>query len=113
MMTYAEIHDLRVWYWMAGRMLYEVGSGDKEELGSEARDRRKWVSRQSELRTGGKVSIEHFFLLFLSSLLVSILHYFFGSWPGINGVGTGFTTSGSQSMGGGVSPCAGSAERSP
>jgi len=46
--------------------------------------------------------------LFLSTLLL-----FFGSRPGINGVGTGFTTSGSQSMGGEVSPCAGSAERLP
>jgi len=46
--------------------------------------------------------------LFLSSLLL-----FFGSRPGINSVGTGFTTARSQSMGGGVSLCAGSAERSP
>jgi hypothetical protein len=112
-MTYAEIHEQRMRYRMAGQILYEFGSGDKEELRSEARERRKWVSRESELRTGGKLSIGHFFLLYLSSLLVSILHYFFGSRPGINGVGTGFTTSGSQSMGGGVSLCAGSAERSP
>jgi hypothetical protein len=94
-------------------MLYEFGSGDKEELRSEARERRKWVNRVSELRTGGKLSIGRSFLLLLSSLLFSILYYFFGSRPGINGVGTGFTTSGSQSIGGGVSPCAGSAERSP
>jgi len=60
---------------------------------------RKW-------RYGGR---DHFLdvFLYLSSLL------FFGSRPGINGVGTGFTTSGSQSMGGGVSPCTGSTERSP
>jgi len=43
-MTYAEIHELRVRYWMAGRMLYEFGSGDKEELRSETRERRKWVN---------------------------------------------------------------------
>jgi len=51
------------------------------------------------------------FLSAVSSLLISILCYFFGSRPSINGVGTGFTTSWSQSMGGGVSQCAGSAER--
>jgi len=46
--------------------------------------------------------------LFRSSLLL-----FFGSRPGINGVGTGFTSSGYQSMGGGVSLFTGSTERSP
>ena len=58
---------------MAGRMLYELGSGVKEELRSEARERRKWVNRVSELRTGGKSSIRGSFLLFLlfSSLLFS------------------------------------------
>jgi len=40
-MTYAEIHELGVRYWMAGQMLYEFGSGDKEELMSEARKWRK------------------------------------------------------------------------
>ena len=75
---------------MAGRMLYEFGSGDKEELRSEARERRKWVNRVSELRTGGKLSIGRSFLLFLSSLLFSTLYYFFGSRQSINGVGTGF-----------------------
>jgi len=35
-------------------MLDEFGSGDKKELRSEARERRKWVNRVSELRTGGK-----------------------------------------------------------
>ena len=50
---------------------------------------------------------------FFSSLLFSILYNLIGSLPGINSVGTGFTTSGSLSMGGGVSQCAGSAERSP
>jgi len=63
--TYAEIHELWVQYWMADRMLYEFGSGDKEELRSEARERRKWVNRVSELRTGGKLSIGRSFLLFL------------------------------------------------
>jgi len=55
-------------------------------------------------RTGSLLDV----FLFLSSLLL-----IFGSRPSINGVGTGFTTSGSQSMGGGVSPCARPAERSP
>jgi len=64
-MTDAEIHELLVRYWMAGRMLYEFGSGDKEEFRSEARERRKWVNRVSELRTGGKLSIGRSFLLFL------------------------------------------------
>jgi len=79
---------------------------------------RQWPTPRYELREWW--SLEHGFgsgdmetgslldvFLFLSSLL------FFGSRPGINGVGTGFTTSGSQSMGGGVSPCTGSTERSP
>jgi len=43
-MTYAEIHGLRVRYWMAGWTLYEFGSTDKEELRSKARERRKWVN---------------------------------------------------------------------
>ena len=107
-MTYAEMHELLVRYWMAGRMLYEFGSGDKEELRSEAWERRKWVIRVSELRTGGKLSIGCSFPLFLSSLLFFLLYHFIGSRPAINGVGTGFTTSGSQSMGGGGSLCAGS-----
>jgi len=46
--------------------------------------------------------------LFLSSLL-----HFFGSRPGTNGVGRGFYHLRSQSSGGGCSPAAGSAERSP
>jgi hypothetical protein len=94
-------------------MLYEFGSRDKEELRSEARGRRKWINRVSELRTGGKLSIGLFFLLFLSSLLFFTVYYFFGSRPGINGIGTGFTPSGSQAMGGGVSPYFGSNERLP
>jgi hypothetical protein len=72
-MTYAEIHKLPVWHWMAGWMLYEFGSGDKEE------------SYQLGIP----------FVCFFSSLLLSILYYFIGSQPSINGVGTGFTTSGS------------------
>jgi len=35
-------------------MLYESGCGDKEELRSDTRERRKWVNRVSELGTGGK-----------------------------------------------------------
>ena len=80
---------------------------------SETREQRKWVNRVSELRTGGKFSIGRSFLLFLSSLLFCTVYYFFGSRPGIHGVGTGFTTFGSQSMGGGVSLCAGPAEGHP
>jgi len=30
-------------YWMVGRMLYQFGSGDREELRSETRERRKWA----------------------------------------------------------------------
>jgi hypothetical protein len=88
-MTYAEIHEQRVRYRMAGQILYEIGSGDTEELRSEAQKRRKWVNRVSELRTGGKLSIGRF-LSSVSSLLFSILYCFFGSRPGTNGVGTGF-----------------------
>jgi len=71
-------YELRVRYWMAGRMLYEFGSGDKEELRSEARERRKWVKRVSELRTGGKLSIGRSFLLFL--LFSSLLHTLLLHW---------------------------------
>jgi hypothetical protein len=39
---------------MARWMPDEFGSGDKDELRSETRERRKWVNRVSELRTGGK-----------------------------------------------------------
>jgi hypothetical protein len=35
-------------------MLDEFGSGYKEELRFETRERRKWVNRVSELGTGGK-----------------------------------------------------------
>jgi len=60
--TSAKIHELRVQYWMAGQILYEFGSEDKEELRSETRERRKWANRVSELRTGGKLSIGRSFL---------------------------------------------------
>jgi len=51
------------------------------------------------------------FISVFSSHLFSILYCFFGSRPGIHGTGTGFTTTGSQSMGAGVSTCAGLAEK--
>jgi len=70
-MIYTGIYKPRVRYWMAGRRLHEFGSGDKKELKSEARERRKWGNRVSELRTGGKLSIRRSFLLFLLSLLFS------------------------------------------
>jgi len=57
-------------------------------------------------RYGDGITLDVF--LFLSSILL-----FFGSQPGINGIGTRFTTSRTQSLGDGVSPCTGSAERSP
>jgi len=47
------------------------------------------------------------------SLFHVFLLLFFGSRPGLNGISTGFTTSRSQSMGGGVSLFTGSTERSP
>jgi len=49
--------------------------------------------------------------MFLVSLFSFLL--FFGFRPSTNGVGTGFYHLQSQSGGGGFSPCAGSAERSP
>jgi len=55
---------------MAGRMLYEFGSGDTEELRSETRERRKLVNRVSELRTGGSYQLGVPFFCF-SSLLFS------------------------------------------
>jgi len=91
--------------------VYEFGSGDKKELRSEARERRKWVNRVSELRTGGKLSIGRSFssLLFSSPYIITSLdlgpEQMASAWV--------FTTSGPQPSGGGVSPCAGSAERSP
>jgi hypothetical protein len=48
-------YEPQVRYWMARWMPDEFGSGDKEELRSETRERRKWVNRVSELGTGGKV----------------------------------------------------------
>jgi len=66
-----------------------------------------------ELRTEAKLSIGHSLLLFLlfSSLLHTLLlHQILAC---INGVSTGFATSGSQSMGGAISPCAVSVQRSP
>jgi len=50
---------------------------------------------------------------FFCSLLFSIIDYFFGSRPGTNEVGIGFTTSGSQSEEGGIFPRARSTERWP
>ena len=76
-MTNAEIHELRVRYRMAGRMMFEFGSGDKEELRSETRERRKRFNTVSELRTGGKLSIGRSFLLFHFCLLLYLsLSYF-------------------------------------
>jgi len=101
---------------MAGLTLYGFGSGDMEALPSEDREQRKWFNCVSELSTGGMLSIRGSSLLFLPSLLFSCIHHpSLLVWisAGINGVCTGFTTSGSQSMGGGVFLCAGSAERSP
>jgi len=96
---------------MAGGILHVFGSGDKEELRSKTRKRRKWVNRVSELRTGGKV-INCAFLSSVSSLVFSfLLRYFIGSWPGINAVSTGFTTSVLQPSECGVSLCTGSTER--
>jgi len=109
-MTYAKIHELQVQYWMAGQMLYEFGSGDKEELKSETRERRKWVNRVSELRTGGKLSIGRSFLRYLFSSPYFITSLDLGPVPMASA--RVFTTSGSQSSGGGISLCAGSAERS-
>jgi hypothetical protein len=67
---------------MAGRMQYEFGSQDEEELRSEARERRKWFNRVLVLRTGGKLSIGRSFLLFLlfSSLLHTLLLLWISAW---------------------------------
>jgi len=100
---------------MAGRTLYEFGSGDKEELRFKARERRKWVNRfgtRDRRKVISWVFLPSVSSLLFASLLFSILHHFFGSRPGRNGVGTGCTTSGYQSLRGGVSLCAGSAETS-
>jgi hypothetical protein len=53
---------------MAGHMLYEFGSGDKEELRSETRERRKWVNSFGT-RHRRKVINWAFLVLFFSSLL--------------------------------------------
>jgi len=71
-------------------MLYEFGSGDKEELGSEIRKWRKRVDTVSKLRTEESNQLGIPFFCFFSCLLFSILLYFFGSRPSTNGVGTGF-----------------------
>jgi hypothetical protein len=58
----------------------EFGSGDKQELRSETRERRKWVNGVSELGTGGKV-INWAFLSSVSSLLISsLLHISILHW---------------------------------
>jgi hypothetical protein len=73
-MTYAEIHELRVRYWMAGLMLYEFGSADKEELRSETWERRKWVNSFGT-RHRRKVINWAFLLLFLLFSILYILHW--------------------------------------
>jgi len=54
-----------------------LGSGDQDELRSLARERRNWVNGVSELRTEGKLSIGHSFLMFLllSSLRTLLLYW--------------------------------------
>jgi len=90
------------------RKLYHPDDADNDrrrDIRATGMDGRWSMGSEVEIwRTGSLLDV----FLFLSSLLL-----FFGSRPGINGVGTGFTTSGSQSMGGGVSPCGRSTERSP
>jgi len=87
-------YELKMHDRMAGQMLNECRSGDTEELRSETHEQWKWVHRVLELRTGGKLSIGSFFVLFFRfcSVLFPMHHYFFGSRPGENGVSTGFTT---------------------
>ena len=104
----------RVRYWMARWMADEFGSADKEELRSGTRERRRWVNRVSELRTRGKV-INWAFLSSVSSLLLSSPYFITSLDLGPVQMASArvFTTSGSQPSGGGVSPCAGSAERLP
>jgi hypothetical protein len=65
-----------------------------------------WWSMGLEVEIWRTGSLLNVFLL-LSSLLL-----FFGSWPGTNGVGTGFYHLRSQSSGGGFSLCARSTEKS-
>jgi hypothetical protein len=50
---------------------------------------------------------------FSSLLFSSLVLDFVASRPSTNGVNMGFTTSGDKSSGGGVSPCAGYAQRLP
>ena len=71
-------YEPRVLYWMARWMPAEFGSGDKEELRSETRERRKWVYRVSGLRNGRKV-INWAFLSFVS-LFSSLLHTLLLDW---------------------------------
>ena len=104
-------------------MKYECSTGWQVGgcMSSGVEIRRNWGPR---LGSGGNGSIEFHnsgleesyqlgVLSSVSSLLYSIHYYFIGSRPGINGVGTGFTTSRSQSMEGGVFPSAGFTEKRP
>jgi hypothetical protein len=81
-------------YWMCS----EVKIG--KNRGSETREQRKWVNRVSELENGGKWSIGRLFLLVsLFSLLFTSLDLGLVQMASARA----FTTSGSQSSGGGVS----------
>ena len=61
---------------MTSRMVYEFGSGDKVELRSETRERRKWVDGVSELGTEECNQLGIPFFCFFSSLLhTSLLHW--------------------------------------
>jgi len=66
-----------------------------EELRSKVWEWRTWVNWISVHRTVEKVSIGHSFIQFLlfSSLLLSVVHYFFGSRLSISDIHTGYTTS--------------------
>jgi hypothetical protein len=64
---------------MAGQMLYLFGSGEKEELRSEALEQMKRFNSVFKLRTGGILSISHPVFGFISALFCSLLHYFIGS----------------------------------
>jgi len=75
---------------MARWMPDEFGSKYKGELRSGTRERRKWVDRVSELGTEKSNQLGIPFFCIFSSLLFSILLYFFGFRPSTNGVGTGF-----------------------
>jgi len=110
--TYAEEHKLPSQYWMASRCMSSwVEITRNWGLMVASRGNGVIVFRNSGLEESYPLGVPLF--CFCSSFRFSILYYFIRSRPSMHRVGMGFTTSGSQSMGGGVSRWTGSTKSLP